>query len=115
MPTSAPSETVPFDRNKIVKLYDFTGQTAVVTGGTGVLGGAMACALAACGANVVILGRNLEAGQAILARMGKDASRAALVSCDILDRASIEKAAAEIVARFKTVDHLINAAGGNNP
>lgn len=115
MSKSAPSETVPFDRNEFAKLYDFTGQTAVVTGGTGVLGGEMACALAACGANVVILGRNLEAGNAILARMGDAATHAALVSCDILDRASIEKAAAEITGRFKTVDHLINAAGGNNP
>ena len=105
----------PFSPKKLAALYDFTGQTAVVTGGTGVLGGAMAYALATCGANVAILGRNLEAGQAILARMGDAAKHATLVSCDILDHASVEKAAAEITGRFKTVDHLINAAGGNNP
>ncbi len=116
MATSDPGkEAAPFDRNKLTELYDFTGQTVVVTGGTGVLGGEMAVALAKCGANVVILGRNLDAGQAILARMGDDAKHAALISCDILDRASIEKAAAEVIAKFKTIDHLINAAGGNNP
>ena len=116
MPTSDPGkEVAPFDRNKLTTLYDFTGQTAVVTGGTGVLGGEMAIALAKCGANVAILGRNLDAGQAILARMGDAAGHATLVACDILDRAGIEKAAEEIVARFTTIDHLINAAGGNNP
>jgi NAD(P)-dependent dehydrogenase (short-subunit alcohol dehydrogenase family) len=104
-----------FSSQTISRSYDFTGQTAVVTGGTGVLGGAMACGLAACGANVVILGRNTEAGKATVARMGENASRAAVISCDVLDRESIEKAAADIVSRFKTVDHLINAAGGNNP
>jgi NAD(P)-dependent dehydrogenase (short-subunit alcohol dehydrogenase family) len=106
---------IPAHSPSLAESYDFTGQTVVVTGGTGVLGGAMACALAACGANVAILGRNLEAGQAILSRMGDSASHAALISCDILDHDSIEKAAAEITSRFKAVDHLINAAGGNNP
>src|SRR5512147_2923794 len=108
MPTSDPGkEAAPFDRNKLTKLYDFGGQTVVVTGGTGVLGGEMAIALAKCGANVVILGRNLDAGQAILARMGDAANHAALISCDILDRASIEKAAAEVISKFKSIDHLI--------
>jgi NAD(P)-dependent dehydrogenase (short-subunit alcohol dehydrogenase family) len=117
MPNQSASDPAgsTFNLKTLAQTYDFTGQTAVVTGGTGVLGGAMGCALATCGANVVILGRNLEAGQAILARMGDAARHAALISCDILDHTSIEKAAAEIISRFKTVDHLINAAGGNNP
>jgi NAD(P)-dependent dehydrogenase (short-subunit alcohol dehydrogenase family) len=105
----------PFDSRQLAEIYDFTGQTAVVTGGTGVLGGTMACALAACGANVAILGRNLEAGHAILSRMGDAASHASVISCDIMDRESVEKVAAEITTRFKMVDHLINAAGGNDP
>lgn len=109
------NDAVRFDRNGLSRFYDFTGQTVVVTGGTGVLGGEMAVALAQCGANVAVLGRNIEAGQAILARMGDNAKHAALISCDVLDRANIEKAAAEVIAKFKTIDHLINAAGGNNP
>ena len=43
---------------QIAEWYDFSGRTAVVTGGTGVLGGAIATALAATGANVAILARN---------------------------------------------------------
>ena len=54
---------------ELVKLYDFTGRTFVVTGGTGVLCGAMARALVGCGANVAILARNREKGQAVLPTM----------------------------------------------
>ena len=44
---------------QLTRLYDFTGRTVAITGGTGVLGGEMACALAGCGANVAMLDRNL--------------------------------------------------------
>lgn len=40
---------------ELTKWYDFTGKTAVITGGTGVLGGEMACALVGLGANVAVL------------------------------------------------------------
>jgi len=46
--------------NEITKMYDFTGRTVVITGGTGILGGEMACALVGCGANVAVLDRNPE-------------------------------------------------------
>ena len=42
--------------NELTQFYNFTGKTAVITGGTGVLGGEIACALVGCGANVVALG-----------------------------------------------------------
>lgn len=45
---------------ELTKWYDFTGKTAVITGGTGVLGGEMACALVGLGANVAVLDRNTE-------------------------------------------------------
>src|SRR6516162_775688 len=43
-------------------LFNLDGQTAVVIGGTGVLGGAMALALAGCGARVAVVGRSVERG-----------------------------------------------------
>ena len=52
-----------------IKAFDFTGQTVVITGGAGVLGGEMACALTGCGAQVAILDLNLEPGKALLERM----------------------------------------------
>ena len=52
------------DINALLKMYDFTGRTIVVTGATGVLCGAMAKALVGCGANVAILARSREKGEA---------------------------------------------------
>jgi len=46
------------DINEIAHLYDFSEKNVVITGGTGVLGGEMACALVGCGANVVVLDAN---------------------------------------------------------
>jgi NAD(P)-dependent dehydrogenase (short-subunit alcohol dehydrogenase family) len=97
------------------RMFDFTGQTVVITGGTGVLGREIACALAACGAEMAILQRNTERGQALLQRMGNHAANAAVFTTDVLNIESLRKAAADILARFGKVDCLINAAGGNNP
>jgi NAD(P)-dependent dehydrogenase (short-subunit alcohol dehydrogenase family) len=94
---------------------DFTGQTVAITGGTGVLGGEMACALAWLGANVAMLDRNVTHAAALLERMGPHASRAAVIETDVLDRASLERALDLLVQRFGRVDALVNAAGGNHP
>jgi NAD(P)-dependent dehydrogenase (short-subunit alcohol dehydrogenase family) len=111
------SENKPsgLDLKKLTAMYDFTGQTVVITGGTGILGSDIACALAGCGANLAILDLNLEPGKALLQRMGKAASRAELFSCNVLNTESLGKAAADVLARFKKIDCLINAAGGNKP
>jgi len=100
---------------KITEHYDLTGQTVVLTGGTGVLASEMAVAIAGCGANVALLDLNVQAGDAVLERMGEDASRAAVFGCDVLDREKFESVANQVVSRFGMIDHLINAAGGNNP
>ena len=101
--------------DNLTRMLDFTGQTVVITGGTGVLGGEIACALAGCGAELAILYRNVERGEALLQRMGGHAANAALFSTDVLKIESLREAAAAILARFGKVDCLINAAGGNKP
>lgn len=106
---------MPSSLDKLIRMCDFTGQTVVITGGAGVLGGEIACALAGCGAQLAILDLKLEPGQALLKRMGKHAANAALFSVDVLKIESIRQAASEVLARFGTVDSLINAAGGNRP
>ena len=55
-------------QSEFSKAYDFRGQTIVITGGAGVLGGSMARALAGCGAQVVIMDYNLSAAQVMVAR-----------------------------------------------
>ena len=99
---------------ELVKLYDFTGRTFVVTGGTGVLCGAMARALVGCGANVAILARNREKGQAILPSM-LGPGKAIIIEGNVLDRESLNLAAEATLSSFGKIDGLINGAGGNNP
>ncbi len=104
-----------FDLEKLVAMYDFTGQVVAITGGTGILGSDIGCALVGCGARVAILDLNLEPGKTLLERMGKRASQAALFGCNVLDRESMQKTATEVLARFGKIDCVINAAGGNKP
>jgi NAD(P)-dependent dehydrogenase (short-subunit alcohol dehydrogenase family) len=104
------------DLAELTRTYDFCGRTIVVTGATGILGGEMACALVGCGANVAMLDRNLDPAKGLLDLMGPDgASRAAVVSGDVLDRDSLQRARDIILERFGRIDGLINGAGGNNP
>ena len=95
--------------------YNFAGKTAVVTGGTGVLGGEIAIALANAGANIAILGRNRESGKSIQQRMGVKAPNSEVFVCDVIDRDGLAGAAKAIRERFGKIELLVNAAGGNNP
>jgi NAD(P)-dependent dehydrogenase (short-subunit alcohol dehydrogenase family) len=97
------------------RTHDFTGHTVAITGGTGVLGGEMACALAWLGASVALLDRNIAHAPALLERMGPHASRVAVIETDVLEGASLARALDTILQRFGRVDALINGAGGNHP
>jgi NAD(P)-dependent dehydrogenase (short-subunit alcohol dehydrogenase family) len=102
------------DLNALMKMYDFTGRTMVVTGGTGVLCGAMAKALVGCGANVAILARNREKGEATLNGVSGP-GRAMVVIGDALKQETLRDAASATLDEFGRIDGLINGAGGNNP
>jgi len=115
MPTRSTTTERPLDLDTLMQQYNLTGQTVVITGGTGILGGEIACALAGCGAQVAILDLNLAPGKALLERMGKHGANAALFSADVLKVESLSQAATEVLARFGKVDCLLNAAGGNKP
>ncbi len=99
---------------EVTKMYDFTGRTVVVTGGSGVLCSAMAKALAGCGANVAILARNAEKGAALLESM-TGPGRAIIVPGDVLKLETLQQAAQKVITEFGRIDGLINGAGGNNP
>lgn len=98
----------------IRKAYDFSGQTIVITGGTGILCRAMAQALAGCNANVAIVARNPEKGQALLPSLsGK--GRSIIVEGDVMNADSLASGLETVLKEFGKVDGLINGAGGNNP
>lgn len=96
-------------------LFDISGKVAVVTGGTGVLGGAMAVGLAEAGASVVVLGRKQENGDAILKKISEKGKTATFVQADVLNAAQLAEAKEKILQKHRTIDILVNAAGGNLP
>jgi NAD(P)-dependent dehydrogenase (short-subunit alcohol dehydrogenase family) len=101
---------------ELTSLYDFSDQTVLVTGGAGMLGGEIACALVGCNANVVILDRDLELAQKTIERFPKMVKgRAVRVYGDVLNSETLRQANETIQAEFGAVDVLINAAGGNHP
>src|SRR5512136_1523369 len=103
------------NRDDLIKMYDFTGKTYAVTGGAGVLAGGVVTALASCGANVMILDRNLERLPVIKESAGPNASQIDGFQVDVMSRESLVAAGAAINKRFGTLYGLVNAAGGNSP
>jgi NAD(P)-dependent dehydrogenase (short-subunit alcohol dehydrogenase family) len=96
-------------------LFNIQDQTAVIIGGSGQLGRAMAHALAQSGARVAILGRNVESAQSVASAIQTKGGTALAVACDVMSRASLEQSLERILSAFGQVDILINAAGGNSP
>jgi NAD(P)-dependent dehydrogenase (short-subunit alcohol dehydrogenase family) len=96
-------------------LFNLENETAVVIGGTGVLGGAMAEALAGAGARVAIVGRNEERGLERVRHIESEGGCAIFQHADAMDRDSLARARDSILKKWKTVTVLVNGAGGNRP
>lgn len=96
-------------------LFDLHGETAVVIGATGVLGGAMAEALASHGAEVCVVGRNQERGEIRVRSIIEHGGKAFFQAADANDAQSLKAARDAILERNGGVGVLINAAGGNRP
>ena len=69
--------------------FSLAGKTAIVTGGTGVLGGALARGLAAAGARVGILGRRTEQATLVANEITSAGGTALPLTADVLDRAQL--------------------------
>lgn len=98
-----------------MKLFDLTGEVAVVIGATGVLGGALAEGLAEAGAKIAVLGRNADRGEARVKRIKGIGGTAAFFTADAQDRTSLHDAHEAILKSLGTPSVLVNAAGGNDP
>jgi NAD(P)-dependent dehydrogenase (short-subunit alcohol dehydrogenase family) len=96
------------------KLFGLSGKTAVVVGGTGVLGGAIAEGLAAAGAFVVVAGRGADRGATRLDAIRAAGGDGAFISVDAVDRESV-RALLDAAKRARgRVDILVNCAGVNS-
>lgn len=100
---------------QLPSLFTIKGQTAVVTGGSGGLGSAMAYALAQAGVNVAVISRHLKSAQKVVQNIQAQGGNALALACDVVDRAALEQALEQVTQAFGPVDILVNGAGGNQP
>jgi NAD(P)-dependent dehydrogenase (short-subunit alcohol dehydrogenase family) len=94
--------------------FDLTDKTAVVTGGSGALGGAIAQGLLGAGARVAIIGRDpekLEAASKVLEETAP--GRVLALSADVTKKESLLAARTSVLDRWGSLGILVNAAGGN--
>jgi len=96
-------------------LFDLQNEVAVVIGGTGVLGGALAEGLAQAGARVAVAGRNAERGQARARRIREAGGQAEFFFADAVRVESLRGAEKAISEKLGAPTVLVNAAGGNDP
>ncbi|MGN1376459.1 MAG: SDR family oxidoreductase [Prevotella sp.] len=96
-------------------LFNIKDNVTVITGGTGVLGRAIAKYLAANGAKVIILGRKEEVGKKIIDEIHEAGYDAEFMKTDVMNRETVQKNCDDILAKYGRIDTLLNAAGGNMP
>lgn len=95
-------------------LFGLSGRTAVVVGGTGVLGGALAEGLARAGAFVVVAGRGADRGAARVDAIKAAGGDGTFVSVDAVDRESVKALLEATLHATGRADILVNCAGVNS-
>jgi gluconate 5-dehydrogenase len=101
--------TRPDGEPTVQQLFDITGRTALITGASGHLGGALARALAEAGARVVVGSRDRGRAEAVAATLGGPAAGSHLgVALDHMDEASCGAAVADVLARAGRIDILVD-------
>jgi NAD(P)-dependent dehydrogenase (short-subunit alcohol dehydrogenase family) len=95
----------------VKEMFDLSGKTAVVTGGSVGLGAQMATALAEAGANVVVAARKIERCIELCRRLETNRVRALPVACDVSKTEDCQNLVDVTVKEFKALDILVNNAG----
>jgi NAD(P)-dependent dehydrogenase (short-subunit alcohol dehydrogenase family) len=94
-----------------MKLFDLSGRTAVVVGGTSGIGRTLALGLADAGADVVASGRRLELVKEVAAEIHHRGRRTLPIASDVGDIVSLERLRDECIEAFGKVDILLAVAG----
>jgi NAD(P)-dependent dehydrogenase (short-subunit alcohol dehydrogenase family) len=97
------------------ELFSLKSKVAVVIGGTGELCGATAEGFAAAGAAVALVGRDPAKAKARMDKIVKGGGRCKFFPCDTTSKISLQKLLADVLAKFRRVDVLVNGAGVNSP
>ncbi|MCZ6775002.1 MAG: SDR family oxidoreductase [Ignavibacteria bacterium] len=97
------------------ELFSLRGKVAVVVGGSGLLGGRIACALARVGAKVaVVFNRNREAADNRVKEIEGHGGEAMKAQANVLNKLEIQKVRDQICSRWDKVHILVNAPGVNS-
>jgi 2-deoxy-D-gluconate 3-dehydrogenase len=94
-----------------MKFFDLTGKVAIVTGGNGGIGLAMAEGMGLCGASIAIAARSASKAEVALERLKSAGIRASFIPADISKKADCEKLVEATEATFGRLDILVNNAG----
>ena len=94
-----------------MKLFDLTGRTAVVVGGTSGIGRTLALGLADAGADVVASGRRIALVKDVAAEIQKRGRRTLSIAADVSEIASLDRLRDECLEAFGKVDILLAVAG----
>lgn len=92
-------------------LFDLTGKVAVVTGGAGGIGRALALGIAECGADVIIASRQLGHLERVAEEIRAKGRKALAVTVDVTQEQSVVDMVTHILEEFPRIDILVNAAG----
>lgn len=93
------------------KLFDLSGNVAIITGGNGGIGRSIAIGLAEAGASVAIFGRNEEKNIKTLSELKKIGIPSMAVQVDITNRSELEPAIKKVENELGSVSILVNNAG----
>ena len=93
-----------------MSIFDLSGKTAIIIGGSRGIGLAIAEGLASCGARCVIGARDLSRAEAAAEGIRKRNFKATAISVDVADRKSVENLAAQTLQKFQKIDILVNSA-----
>ncbi len=95
-------------------LFGLGGNTAIVIGGTGVLGGAFSEALAGAGAHTIVVGRNVDNGNACVERIKTQGGSAEFFSADSTAKGDLESLVSYLRDQNREANVLVNGAGINS-
>jgi NAD(P)-dependent dehydrogenase (short-subunit alcohol dehydrogenase family) len=101
-------------RSYLQSMFGMEGQVAVVIGGTGTLGGALAEGLASAGAHVVVAGRNADRGRLRVESIERAGGSATFFTVSATERSELRKLCEQLIAEHGRVDMLVNCAGVNS-
>jgi NAD(P)-dependent dehydrogenase (short-subunit alcohol dehydrogenase family) len=105
------SEPAAFSPDQIKNLFDLSGKVAVVTGGAGALGHAVAKGLALYGADIVVTSRSIASLEKVAEEIRGYGRKALPISCDVSEEASVDAMMAKTIEEFGHVDIMVTSAG----